>query len=286
MAMFAVGLTLTEILYGAEHVLCNGFLVLDDLLDNNGLGETLIDSLGHDGLSGSVKKLLFAVAESMSLHVTGGIRNPRVGLPVVVASALLSRSEVTMSTLVHLGSFASLLHRSTLWVKDILGIHAVASCDTVRVLVATILHLLRPVVSSLIANTKRLSHCGCVLALFSIVEFICESIQILSFNHHIDGVSTVSLASESVLQGQSWLTFLQTRVYHDLSWLHVVGLTVLSGVRGSSEVTTNFVSVHLCSDGHVGVVATSRDDVTSCANLGDGVRTDLGGGNGCSLRRD
>ena len=64
-------LTLAKIFNGAEHVLCNGFLVLHNFLHDDRLGEGLLDPLGHDRLGGTVKQLLLTVTERMGLNVTG-----------------------------------------------------------------------------------------------------------------------------------------------------------------------------------------------------------------------
>ena len=173
------GLSLSEVFDGPEHVLCNGFLILNNFLNDDGLWESFFDSLGHDGLCSSVKQLLFTVAERMSLDVTCSISNTGVCLPIVVTSSLLTWAEITVSFLVHFGGFTFFFHRSTIGVKYILGRHADSRGNTVRVLLSCLSNLLGPVVTSLIAHTKRFTDSRCILTLLSIIEFISEAIQIL-----------------------------------------------------------------------------------------------------------
>jgi len=60
-------LTLTQVLYGSEHVLCNGFLILDNLLNDHGLGEGLLIALWLHRPLCSVEQPLLAIAKSVSL---------------------------------------------------------------------------------------------------------------------------------------------------------------------------------------------------------------------------
>lgn len=117
----AFWLSLTQVFDGTKHVLCNGFLVLDNLLDDDGLGEALLDAFRHDGFCRSVKQLLLTVAEGVCLDWAGSISDTRVGSPVVVASSLLARTEVTVRALIHFLCLVFLLHGASRWVEDILG---------------------------------------------------------------------------------------------------------------------------------------------------------------------
>ena len=113
MSIWLRDLTLSEIFDGAEHVLCNGFLILNNFLNDNSLGECLFNSLRHDRLGSSVEKLLLAVTERMCLDITSSISNARVSLPVIVTSSLLTRAEVAVRFLIHFGGFTSFLHGTT-----------------------------------------------------------------------------------------------------------------------------------------------------------------------------
>jgi len=152
------GLTLTKIFDGAEHVLCNGFLIFDDLLNDHRLGEGLLNSLRHDRLSSSIQQLLLTVTERMCLNVTRSFSNTRVSLPVVVTSSLLARAKVTVRLLVHFGGFTFFFHRATLRVEDVLGRHANAGGNTEFVGSILLGNLLRPLVTSLVADAERLSN--------------------------------------------------------------------------------------------------------------------------------
>lgn len=47
--------TLTKILNSTKHVLCNGFLVFNNFLNDNCLWEGLFNSLGHDRLGSTIE---------------------------------------------------------------------------------------------------------------------------------------------------------------------------------------------------------------------------------------
>ena len=148
--------SLTKVFDLAEHVLCNGFLIFDDFLNDHGLGEGLVDSLGHYGLSRSVKQLLLAITEGVGLNTSVQLCNALVGLPVVVARALLARCEVSMGALVHLLSFISFFIRALGRVEYVLGIHGGTSWHTESVVL--VLGLLGPVVAALVALTEGLAN--------------------------------------------------------------------------------------------------------------------------------
>ena len=152
------GLTLTKIFNTTEHVLCNGFLVFNNFLHDDRLGESLLDPLGHDGLGSTVKQFLLAITERMGLNVTSCLGNARICLPVVVTCSLLSRAEVAVRSLVHFGSFIFFFHCSACWVENILCRHTDSGRYAKRVLVAPLLDLIRPLINSLVALSERLSN--------------------------------------------------------------------------------------------------------------------------------
>ena len=124
------GLTLAKVFNSAKHVLCNGFLVLNDLLHDDRLGEGLLDPLGHDRLGGAVEQLLLAVTERMRLHVTSCVGDSRICRPVVVTRSLLPRAEVTVRSLVHFGGFIFFFHRAARWIEHVLCVHTDACGHT------------------------------------------------------------------------------------------------------------------------------------------------------------
>ena len=267
-------LALTKILNSAKHVLCNGFLILDDLLNDDSLGEGLVDALGHDGLSRTVEQSLLAVTESVGLDIARSSSDAVVGLPVVVSGPLLARAEVTVRLLVHLLRFALFLVGALVRVEDILSVHGDTSGNTVGVL--GLLDLFGQVVASLVGLTERFTHGTRILAFLRVVEFVSQAIKVLSLDHNINWVGALSLTAESVALWQIGLSLLKARVHHDLAGSHVVGLSVLLGVGRCSEIAPSFVAVLILTDRHIGIVATSGDNVTSSANLRDGVSPHLG----------
>ena len=149
-------------------------------------------------------------------------------------------------------------------------------------LVAGLLDLVRPLIDSLIALAERLANGRGIFALLRIIEFISETIQILSLNHYIDGISSLGFAAKGVPVAINLrLAFLKTWMNHDLSRFHIVGLPVLANVGRSTDVASDFISIQVLTDGHVGVVAARGNHVASSTNLGDGIGADFGCG--CQL---
>ena len=149
-------------------------------------------------------------------------------------------------------------------------------------LVAGLLDLVRPLIDSLIALAERLANGRRIFALLRIIEFISETIQILSLNHYIDGIGSLGFAAKGVPVAINLrLAFLKTWMNHDLSRFHIVGLPVLANVGRSTDVASDFISIHVLTDGHVGVVAARGNHVASSTNLGDGIGADFGCG--CQL---
>lgn len=149
-------------------------------------------------------------------------------------------------------------------------------------LVAGLLDLVRPLIDSLIAQAEGLANGRGIFALLRIIEFISETIQILSLNHYIDGIGSLGFAAKGVPVAINLrLAFLKTWMDHDLSRVHIVGLPVLANVGRSTDVASDFISIHVLTDGHVSVVAARGNHVASSTNLGDGIGADFGCG--CQL---
>ena len=117
------GLALTKVFDRAKHVCCNGFLVLDNFLNNHCLWETFLDSFGLDRLGSASKESLLAIAEGMGQSIACAIGNPGICIPVVVSLPLLTGSEVSMGLLIHFSSFSFLLQAAPHGIEDIFGRH-------------------------------------------------------------------------------------------------------------------------------------------------------------------
>ena len=102
MIRVTLALALTEVFNRSEHVLCNGFLVFNNLLNDNSFRETLLDTLWHNRFGSSVKQFLLAITKGVSLYVASVVCYTRIGLPVVVTGLLFTGAEVTVSLLIHL----------------------------------------------------------------------------------------------------------------------------------------------------------------------------------------
>jgi hypothetical protein len=239
-------LALAEVFDCSEHVLCNGFLVLNDFLNDDSFREGLFDTLGHDRFGSSVKEFLLTVAEWVSLHVSSGAGYARVCLPVVVTGLLFTGAKIAVRLLVHHGSVAFFFQRSSGGVKDVLSRHGVTSGDTEGVVL--LYHLLGPLVSTLVALAKRLTHGGGILSFLGVIETISKTIQVLSLNHDIDGIGTLSRAAISVSLWHVRLTLLKTGMHHNLTRCHIVCLTVLTDVGGSAEVASSLKSINVRTD--------------------------------------
>ena len=200
---------------------------------------------------------MLTVAEGVCLDRAGSISDARVGLPVVVASPLLAGTKVTVRALIHFLCLVFLLHGASRWVEDILSRDTIAGLYAECVLALLLGYLLWPLVTTLVALTERLTNGGGILTFLDVIEFVSETIQILSFNHDIDWVCCLSGTSEVVTLRQARLTLLEARMDHDLTWVHIVGLSELSDVRWCAHITTILISVHFLSDGHISVMATS-----------------------------
>ena len=125
-------LALTKVFDSSKHVLCNGFLVLDNLLNDDRFWEAFVDSLRLNGLSRSSKEPLLSITEGMGKNIAGSICNLRVILPVVVSLLLLTWTEISMSFLVHLGRFLLFLKTASHRIENILGWNTYSCCHTKR----------------------------------------------------------------------------------------------------------------------------------------------------------
>ena len=92
----------------------------------------------------------------MGLNVTLDLSDSLISLPVVVTSALLTRSKIAVSALVHLLSFVLLLVGALRWVENILSVHRGTGRNTESVVL--LLSLLWPVIAALVAFAEGLSH--------------------------------------------------------------------------------------------------------------------------------
>jgi len=77
------------------------------------------------------------------------------------------------------------------------------------------------------------------------------------------------------------LTFLKTRMDHDLTWIHIICLAILSDVGRSTDVAPHFISVHVLTDGHISIMTACRNHMASSTNFRHWIGTNLGCG--CQL---
>ena len=93
-----------------------------------------------------------------------------------------------MRALIHFLCLVFLLHGASRWVEDILSRDTIAGLYAECVLALLLGYLLWPLVTTLVALTKGLTNGGGILTFLDVIEFVSETIQILSFNHDIDWV--------------------------------------------------------------------------------------------------
>jgi len=87
-------------------------MIFNRLLYDNRFGKGLVVAFGMNGHSSSTEELLLSVAETM-----GGL----VDRPLVLSFLLLSRGEVPVRLVVHLGYVLSFFLFSSFRVQDFLG---------------------------------------------------------------------------------------------------------------------------------------------------------------------
>lgn len=121
---------LTKVFDSSEHVLCNGFLILHDFLNDNRFRETLLDSLRLDRFGSTSKESLLSVTERMGENVASALSNFHVTCPVVVSLLLFAGAEVTVRLLVHLGRVLLFLETASERVEHVLGRHTCGCWDT------------------------------------------------------------------------------------------------------------------------------------------------------------
>ena len=121
-----------------------------------------------EGLSCAVQDFLFAVAEPVILWVN---------IPVVVPLLLLACREVAMRFDIEAFDFVGFLGCAVVWVEHLLGVLEAGSGHT-KCNIA-IVRLLRPLILPLVALSKRLAHMRLIFALFDIVKFVREALQVL-----------------------------------------------------------------------------------------------------------
>ena len=174
MIRVTLALALTEVFNRSEHVLCNGFLVFNNLLNDNSFRETLLDTLWHNRFGSSVKQFLLAITKGVSLYVASVVCYTRIGLPVVVTGLLFTGAEVTVSLLIHLSGVSFFFQGATCWVKYFLGRNGVSGGHTEGV--GLLGYLFGPLVATLVTPTERFTNGGSVLSFLCIVETISKTV--------------------------------------------------------------------------------------------------------------
>lgn len=155
-------LTLSKVLGLTEDIRGNSLLVLDSLLDNNGLWILLLMSLGMECEGSTIENSLFSITKSVICWLE---------FPVIVSLLLLTWSVVAMGLSVHRsGAWIISNEGSSNWIKHILGALKPLTWNTeLNVLV---LNMLWPFVLAAESVSEWLSIVRSVFAFFNIVEFI------------------------------------------------------------------------------------------------------------------
>ena len=71
---------------------------------------------------------------------------------------------------------------------------------------------------------------------------------------------------------------MQARMDHDFARVKIIDFSVLSNMRRGALVSSLLTRVHVLSNAHISVVATSGNDRTSCPDFRNRVSPDLDGG--------
>lgn len=160
----SIVLTLSEVLGLTKDIRGNGLLVLDSLLDNDGLWILLLVSLGMECKSSTIENSLLTITKSVICWLE---------FPVIVSLLLLAWSVVAVSLSVHRsGGWVLSNECSSNWIKHILGVLKPLTWHT-EVLSCLVLDMLGPLVLAAESVAEGLSIMRSVFVFLDIVEFIC-----------------------------------------------------------------------------------------------------------------
>ena len=142
----------------------------------------------------------------------------RVNLPVIFSIFLFSWGKISMSFIVHFSNLGVLFHCSSDWVKHIFSTFTTYSWYS-EWITARIIYSLWPVIVSLIGVTQGFFQLASIFIFFYIIEFVCKTCQVLSFNHSINMIRSISLLSIGkviwhifFIIKESWMDLLYTRL--------------------------------------------------------------------------
>ena len=231
------GFSLTHILCFTQLVLSNRFLIFNSFFYYNCFGELSLKPLCMQRHSSSIQQFLFPISEPMLIGVN---------LPVIFSIFLLSWSKIPMSFIVHFSYLRVLFHCSSHGIKHIFGTFTSNSGDS-KWITWWIFYFLWPVIVSLIRMTQGFLQLASIFIFFYIIEFVCETCQVLGFNHSIHMIRSICFLSIGIVIGdlrpiikESWVDLLYPR-------LILSALTISTNMfRGAWDVNQVIVMLYCC----------------------------------------
>ena len=182
-------LSLTHIFSFSQLVLRNRLLIFNSFLNNNCFRELPFKPFRMQRHCSPIKKSLFTISKPMLIWIY---------MPVIFSIFLFSWSKVSMSFIVHLSDLGVLFHGSSHWVKHIFGTFTSNSWHSEWVL-SWIFHSTWPVIVSLVRVTERLLRLWSILLLLDVIEFICQTSQVLGFYNSINVVWSICFLSVCIV---------------------------------------------------------------------------------------
>ena len=149
----------------------------------------------------------------------------RIDSPLIISLALHASRNRTMSLLVLSLEVGFLLERPTCWVQQVLCIDLLTRWNAKFKSVGA--RSSWPIVTSLIPFAKRLANRGGIVALTYVIEFVCEAIEVLSFDDLTDRVSIGSALAKAVLVVDLRYIVVQSEVDLANAWGTLHRLTIL-----------------------------------------------------------
>lgn len=152
-------------------------MVFHSLLDYHSFWELFFVSLVVESQGSTIQNFLFTETES----VIGWIK-----FPIIVSIFLFSWGVVSVSLSVHGGGHWVISDMCpSHWVYHLFSIFKSCWWNTISYIWVS-LYLVRPVITSWVTFSERLSDVGCIFIFFNIVKFISKTGKSLSLDHIID----------------------------------------------------------------------------------------------------
>ena len=142
-----------------------------------------------------------------------------VGVPNVIACALLARAPVSVSLLVHMLDLFTLFVAATNRVNRILSLvrdWLVLNSES------NTLGVIRPFVGTAVTLAERFAHVRGILVLLCLLEVGSQASLVLSFDDFLDRITELSFLAVNVASGEVRFPFLQTRMNDDLARCSVI----------------------------------------------------------------